>query len=232
MLCRSRCSTPPLTPVPPWGWTASRGQVTSGPLNTEGSFMSFQMYRSALVPSYLSRANCEPQYSRILGSGKSGYPDVPGQHHPSKSLSGELGSSTCRGFHTPLYSGLSIFGGSHLPSSSSLQPSGTTASGSAIFACDSSSHSSGFLSVGSSIILKSTFLMKSPLSRISVNTWNLSSFLMWGSTTFTNLRFLAEIPSIMFFGVGKLSLCQVKYAFPSVCSMSSQITSYGMSYLS
>lgn len=36
MLCTSRFSHPP-------SWIVSRGTLTSGPLNTDGSFMSFQM---------------------------------------------------------------------------------------------------------------------------------------------------------------------------------------------
>merc|ERR1719387_2582757 len=128
----------------------SRGKDTSGPLNTDGSFMSFHVYVSMVEPLYFSRANCDCQYSRIFGSVKSGYSEVPGQHQPSKSLCGEFRSGICLAFQAPLYAGFGIVGGTHLPSSSSFQTSGAVASGSVI--CSWSTQSAGFLSSGRSIV--------------------------------------------------------------------------------
>jgi len=41
--------------------------VTSGPLNTLGSFMSFQMYRCLVEPLYLSGVNCVAHHWRTSG---------------------------------------------------------------------------------------------------------------------------------------------------------------------
>eukprot|EP00878_Enallax_costatus_P037504 GHUV01042367.1.p2 GENE.GHUV01042367.1~~GHUV01042367.1.p2 ORF type:complete len:130 (+),score=7.20 GHUV01042367.1:1495-1884(+) len=59
------------------------------------------------------------------------------------------------GFHSPLYSGLGMVGGSHSPSSSSDQSSGFLASGSTMVA-GMSSQPAGFLSLASSIFSRSS----------------------------------------------------------------------------
>ena len=40
---------------------------TSGPLNTLGSFMSFQTYRLGVEPLYLDRENCPAHHSLTAG---------------------------------------------------------------------------------------------------------------------------------------------------------------------
>jgi hypothetical protein len=57
--------------------------LTSGPLKTEGSFMSFQVYRSSVEPTYLEGWNCAAHHSRTVGEVKSRYEEEPGQHQPS-----------------------------------------------------------------------------------------------------------------------------------------------------
>ena len=55
---------------------------------------------------------------------------------------------------------------------------------------------------------------------------------MWGSMMVTIFRpFLASLFCILS-GVGNAAASQVMYRFPSVCSMSSHSTSYGMLYVS
>jgi hypothetical protein len=51
---------------------------TSGPLNTEGSFMSFQVYKSRVDPMYLSNPNCSAHHARTWGAVKSKYEEEPG----------------------------------------------------------------------------------------------------------------------------------------------------------
>ena len=47
-------------------------KLTSGPLKTLGSFMSFQTYRSLVDPLYLARVNCCDHQSWVAGFRKSG----------------------------------------------------------------------------------------------------------------------------------------------------------------
>lgn len=76
-------------------------------------------------------------------------PSIEEDHEPV-SHDKKVTLRTCFGAQTPLYSGLSIMGGSHSPSISSSQSSGLTASGSGI--CSGLSQSSGFLSSGSGMV--------------------------------------------------------------------------------
>ena len=48
--------------------------------------MSFQMYKSLVLPSYWSNANLPAHQSRTVGEVTSRYAELPGQHHPSKSV--------------------------------------------------------------------------------------------------------------------------------------------------
>jgi hypothetical protein len=60
--------------------------LTSGPLKTLGSFISFHMNVSIVEPMYLSGANWLAHHFLAAGLVKSTYDDDPGQHQPSKSL--------------------------------------------------------------------------------------------------------------------------------------------------
>ena len=71
-------------PQPP-ACTQSLGMVISGPLNTDGSFMSFQMYRSGVDPLYWSSENLDAHHSRTARDVTSRYELAPGQHQPSNS---------------------------------------------------------------------------------------------------------------------------------------------------
>jgi len=57
-----------------------RGRA-SGPLNTLGSFMSFQTYRCGVEPWYAPSWNCCAHQPRAAGLSMSRYADAPGQHH-------------------------------------------------------------------------------------------------------------------------------------------------------
>ena len=63
--------------IPPPKCLASLCMVTSGPLNTDGSFMSFQTYRFIALPWYLSMANWSDQKDWMLGSMKSSQEELP-----------------------------------------------------------------------------------------------------------------------------------------------------------
>lgn len=63
------------------GARCTASNLTSGPLKTLGSFMSFQTYKFGVEPLYLDRANCCAHQSRTSGFSMSRYDDDPGQHH-------------------------------------------------------------------------------------------------------------------------------------------------------
>jgi hypothetical protein len=58
--------------------------VISGPSNTDGSFMSFQMYSEGVESVQTPKENMRVHHSHDLGLKKSTHTDEPVQHQPSK----------------------------------------------------------------------------------------------------------------------------------------------------
>lgn len=61
----------------PWWCLASLWKLISGPLNTEGSFISFHVCRSLVLPSYSDSKNLDSHHFLTSGSVKSGHADDP-----------------------------------------------------------------------------------------------------------------------------------------------------------
>src|SRR6266480_5220752 len=76
MLWTSRCSQLPK-------WMLSFGIVVSGPLNTDGSFMSFQRKVFRKVPLKVSYLKSDFHHVMAAGLKQSTQCEEPGQHQPS-----------------------------------------------------------------------------------------------------------------------------------------------------